>query len=94
MTSAGSLQIAMYTEGLPFTGDTLEQRALGGSETAFISVAREFAQLGHRVTAYCPCEKEGAFDGVVYRDLSRAGELQRADNDLFLCCRYNLPVPD
>jgi len=83
-----SLNIALYTEGLPFTGDTLAQRALGGSETAFLCVAKELAALGHRVTAYCLCEREGVFDGVQYRHVTNCGALRVNPCDLFLCSRY------
>lgn len=82
------LDIALYTKGLPFTGDTLQRRALGGSETAFINVARELARLGHKVTAYCLCTDEAVYDGVLYQDVSRIGELAQRGCDLFICSRY------
>jgi glycosyltransferase involved in cell wall biosynthesis len=82
------LKIALYTEGLPFTGDTLERQALGGSETAFINVARELARLGHEVTAYCLCSGEGVYDRVLYQDVSRIEGLGRTGCDLFICSRY------
>jgi glycosyltransferase involved in cell wall biosynthesis len=85
-----TLDVVLYTEGLPFTGDTLEQRSVGGSETAFIYVARELARLGHKVTAYCRCTKEGLYDGVSYKDLSKADELTQSECDLFICSRYFL----
>lgn len=82
------LRIAMYTEGLPFTGDTPERRALGGSETAFVCVARELAALGHSVVAYCRCEREGLYDGVDYRRAERVEELVQQPADVFLCSRF------
>ena len=82
------LTIAMYTEGLLFAGDTLDRRALGGSETAFICVARELAALGHHVTAYCLCEQEVTYDGVAYRNISRAEPGRIGIPDLFLCSRF------
>jgi glycosyltransferase involved in cell wall biosynthesis len=83
-----ALNVALYTEGLPFTGDTLEHRALGGSETAFIYVAKELARMGHKVTAYCLCEREGNFDGVEYRHAMYRDALRSNPCDLFLCSRY------
>lgn len=82
------MDIVLYTEGLPFTGDTLERQSLGGSETAFIHVARELARMGHTVTAYCLCPNEAVYDGVVYRDVSKIHELARRTCDLFICSRY------
>jgi glycosyltransferase involved in cell wall biosynthesis len=85
-----ALDIVLYTEGLPFTGDTLERQSLGGSETAFIYVARELAKLGHQVTAYCLCTNEGTYDGVDYRHLSRMGEPEQRECDVFICSRFFL----
>ena len=86
--SSRPLDIAMYTEGLSFTGDTPARQALGGSETAFIEVGRALAALGHRVTALCRCEREGHFDGVEYRDLAAAGAVLAGGGDLLLCSRW------
>lgn len=85
-----TLDIALYLEGLPFTGDTLEKQSLGGEQTAFIYTARELAKLGHRVTGYCPCPQEGAFDGVIYKDVSKVDELTEREWDLFFCYRFLL----
>lgn len=51
----------------PFDGETPNRRALGGSESAVVAVARELAWLGLRVTVYCPCERPETYDDVVYR---------------------------
>ena len=82
------MKIVLYTEGLAFTGDTLEQQALGGSETAFISVAREFARKGHEVHAYCVCSKPGVYDGVTYHHAPEVREWETRECDLFLCSRF------
>jgi glycosyltransferase involved in cell wall biosynthesis len=82
------MNVVLYTEGLPFTGSTLSEQALGGSETAFISVAGEMARQGHTVTAYCLCGSEGVYDGVFYKDVSKINELHRGECDLFVCSRF------
>lgn len=83
------LDIVLYTEGLPFTGNTLERQALGGAETACIYVARELARAGHKVTTFCVCPEEGDFDGVEYRDLSKFAAWQQSQAcDLFICSRF------
>ena len=41
--------IGFVTGGLAFNGDTLKTKGLGGSETALLCIAREFAKRGHRV---------------------------------------------
>jgi len=84
----GPLDIVFYQAGLPFTGDTLEREALGGSETALIYVAKELARLGHKVTVYCHCTREAVFNGVTYIDLSRIDEVTEKECDVFICSRY------
>jgi len=43
------------------------KKGLGGSETAVIRLAKEWAKLGWKVTVYCDCGKEeGEHDGVTY----------------------------
>ena len=82
--------IALYLDGLPFTGDTLERRSLGGEQTAFIYTAKELARLGHKVTGYCPCPNEGVFDDVTYKDVSKINELFERECDVFICARFML----
>ncbi len=90
------LRIVMYTEGLPFTGETLTTQALGGAESAFIYLAREFVGRGHQVTAVCRCPAPGTYGGVDYHDLVELTEILQRPADLFLCSRYfnvfNQPV--
>ena len=60
--------------GLPYDGDTLKKRGLGGSESATILMAKELTKLGFSVTIFNNCNKdsnlarEGTFDGVQYLD--------------------------
>lgn len=84
-----SFKIVMYTLGLPFTGNSLEKTALGGSETAFIYVARSLCASGHQVIGFCNCSEEGFFDGVEYRSINRFDEFRNSQScDLFICSRY------
>ncbi len=60
--------------GLPYDGDTLKKRGLGGSESATILMAKELTKLGFNVTIFNNCNKdsnlarEGTYDGVQYLD--------------------------
>jgi glycosyltransferase involved in cell wall biosynthesis/SAM-dependent methyltransferase len=65
------LDILLLVPGLPFQGNTLETGSLGGSETAGLSMARELAQLGHRVVVFSNCPTPGVYDGVTYRHLDQ-----------------------
>jgi glycosyltransferase involved in cell wall biosynthesis/2-polyprenyl-3-methyl-5-hydroxy-6-metoxy-1,4-benzoquinol methylase len=58
--------ITMHCGGLPFNGDTIKTKSLGGSETAAYYIAKELAARGHRVTLFTNEQAEGFFDGVKY----------------------------
>jgi glycosyltransferase involved in cell wall biosynthesis len=77
-----ALHIAFITDGEPFHGASPEERALGGSETALVQVARALARRGHRVQVFCRCPAPGLYHGVTYRDrkdLVRACQEERWD---------------
>jgi hypothetical protein len=56
----------MYASGIPFNGNTVNERSLGGSESAAYYVAKELAKRGHRVSVFTESEDQGTFDGVQY----------------------------
>ncbi len=61
-------EIVFFDEiGVPFDGSSIEKIPIGGSETAIINVAREFAKNGYNVTAYNNCKEEGIFGKVQYK---------------------------
>ena len=58
--------ITIHCGGLPFNGNTIEERSLGGSETAAYYMAKELAADGNNVTIFTNDVKEGIFDKVRY----------------------------
>lgn len=53
--------------GLRYNGYTLEERGLGGSESATIYMAKELSELGFDVTVFCKVQgEEGDYSGVRY----------------------------
>lgn len=62
--------------GLPYDGNTLSKRGLGGSESATILMAKELSNLGFKVTVFNNCgvdaklAKEGNYNDVTYLDNS------------------------
>jgi glycosyltransferase involved in cell wall biosynthesis len=77
-----SLRIAFVTDGEAFHGASPEERALGGSETALVQVARSLSRRGHEVFVYCRCPAPGDYHGVIYfdrKDLVRAAWEERWD---------------
>ena len=65
--------VIIDTLGLPYDGNTLSQRGLGGSESWTILFSQELHKLGFGVTVYNACDEEGCnpgiYDGVEYRPL-------------------------
>lgn len=93
-----NLSIVLYTQGLSFDGDTLDQQSLGGAESAFTYLGRELSRLGHQVKAFCPCPRPGDYAGVIYQDISTFPDwIKNESCDLFICSRYQevfkVPLP-
>lgn len=60
------LNIAFYTRGSEFNGNTIDERGLGGSESALLYMARELGRLGHNVNVFCTCNQPGTYQGIAY----------------------------
>lgn len=60
------MHIVMYASGIPFNGDTIKEKSLGGSESAAYYVAKDLATRGHRVVLFTEHPEAGKFDGVDY----------------------------
>ncbi len=50
-----------------FNGHTPENKALGGSESALVAMAKAMVKLGKKVVVFCNCDTPGSYDGVIYR---------------------------
>lgn len=66
---ASKADIVFYTGGHPFHGKTMEEKGLGGSESALIYIARALVSHGNRVHVFCNCDCPGDYNGVRYDDL-------------------------
>ncbi len=62
------LDIVFYTVG-NFTPADLGKKAVGGSETALMAIARELSRLGRRVIVFNSTQEVSFHDGVEYRNL-------------------------
>jgi glycosyltransferase involved in cell wall biosynthesis/2-polyprenyl-3-methyl-5-hydroxy-6-metoxy-1,4-benzoquinol methylase len=80
--------IGFVTAGLKFNGNTIYEKALGGSESALIYMAREIAKLDNDVVVYCECDKPGIYDGVDYRDVKQYCEDERSQFDTLIVSRF------
>lgn len=62
------LHILIHSLGMPFDGETIRTRSLGGSETAAYYQAKGLAALGHQVEVWTG-GKSGSSDGVTYTNV-------------------------
>lgn len=69
------MDIVINCLGMPFDGDTINNRSLGGSETAAYYMALELVKLGHNVTMFTRCEQANTFDGVKYVPAGEQSEI-------------------
>jgi hypothetical protein len=65
------LHILIHSLGMPFDGETILSKSLGGSETAAYYQAKGLAALGHQVELWTGCGKDGVFDGVTYTSVGQ-----------------------
>ena len=80
--------IGFVTSGLEFNGNTVYEKALGGSESALIYMAREIAKLGNEVTVYCKCDRPGFYDGVEYRPQEAYLSDEKSQFDTLVVSRF------
>lgn len=60
------LHIIIHSMGMPFDGDTLKSKSLGGSESAAYYKAHELARRGHQVDLWTNSPTTKEIDGVRY----------------------------
>jgi len=70
------MHIVIHAGGIPFNGDTVNERSLGGSESAAYYTARELASRGHRVVVFTEHPDGGTFDGVTYINMGERSEIK------------------
>lgn len=78
------------TIGLTYNGDTLNEKGLGGSESAMILLTKELAKIGFDVTIYCRCDKSGTYDNVLYKNLTELNDIDTT-YDILVSSRSVLP---
>ena len=64
----------LHCGGIPFDGNTIKTKSLGGSESAAYYVARNLAEQGHRVTLFTNCTEGMTEDGVRYEPAGQISE--------------------
>jgi hypothetical protein len=59
------MNITMIDDSFSFDGLTMEQRALGGAEKAFVYLSKTLSERGNNVTVINRCEYQTRVDGVL-----------------------------
>lgn len=88
------MRIVFYPaqSGKRWTGDTIDQQALGGSETAVVEMARSLAKLGHDVIVFTR-GPTGVYQDVYYADFEKASNyLLTMPIDALVCARDVMPL--
>ena len=78
------------TIGLTYNGNTLNEKGLGGSESAIILLTKELAKIGFEVTVYCRCDIPGTYDNVRYFNLTELSNIQDS-YDILVSSRNVIP---
>ncbi len=87
------LCIVFFSEGIPFTGETVFNRCLGGMESSLIYMAQELAKRGHDVSVFNSSTAESTSRDVKYYPLdSFSGWKQIRDIDVAVSCRTFAPL--
>lgn len=68
------MDIIIHSMGMPFNGETINTKSLGGSESAAFYQAKELAARGHRVHVFTTAREPGVWDGVTYVPLGNVSQ--------------------
>ena len=73
-----------------FTGDSIKEQAVGGTETAIINISKHLAKY-FNVVVFCKCPKpgvyDGVYDGVHYVHTSETEYMKKFKTDLLVIIR-------
>lgn len=88
--------VVIYNDTVPFAGDEIERRGVGGSEHDIIHLARElYRTKKFNVYVYCQCFREGMYDHVIYKDNKRIeAEIKDLKPEFFISSRNLEPFFD
>ncbi len=89
------MNIAFYTQGTLFNGRTIDEKGLGGSESALCFIARALHSLGHNVSVFNNCDHPGDYDGIRYSNYSELVAYSRSNNiDICIFSRFYEPIAE
>ncbi len=87
------MRIVFFSEGIPFTGDTVFNRCLGGMESSLIYMAQALADRGHDVSVFNSCVKQYVCGKVTYYPIDFLTRWEHIQNiDVAVSCRTFAPL--
>lgn len=77
------MDIVIHCMGMPFNGETILKKSLGGSETAAYYQARELRKRGHKVQIFTTIDRDnmGEWDGVQYLSVGEINQQNMLGRD-------------
>ena len=72
-------KIILADKSFSFDGKSLYSGAIGGAETAFISLCEAFSSMGHKVYVYNLCKKEIKYKGIKWLPLDKLDNNEECD---------------
>jgi glycosyltransferase involved in cell wall biosynthesis len=79
------MKIKIYdSKGLiSYNPNNLNSKGIGGVENCIVNLAKELSRLNNEVTVLINCDKDGVYDGVIYKNFN---DYVIEDCDLFIGC--------
>lgn len=77
---------------LKYNGNTLNEKGLGGSESAIVLLTKELAKIGFDVTVFNTLDgDEAVYDGVLYKDIKTLNKDYKEHFDILVSSRCTIP---
>jgi glycosyltransferase involved in cell wall biosynthesis len=87
------MKIVFFHRGVSCNGNSINEKPLGGTETALIFMAAHLRSRGHEVFVFTNVDKAGEYDGVFYRSWENFETFtDQYSIDIFICVRELLPL--
>lgn len=92
------MHVDFLHDGMSFTGETLRNASLGGTESSVVLLAEALSRRGHKVTVYNNVQTDAEHEGVLYRSVNAKNGngtdigIAVASPKLFAGTHYRLPI--
>ncbi len=82
---SGAGKRVVFFQSAKLEGNTIEEGLTGGVGAANISLSRQLASLGYKMTFLCDCKREGTYNGVEFLNMAKTQDLlENSTIDFFI----------